>query len=495
MKRWRALPLLLVGLPWACGPDRDRGPIHRVYLDDEQPVAGETGGPGPGPGQGGSEGGGEAGAATVVPLVPPMVTAMMPKSGPYGTTIRITGEGLGSAARSGVRLLLGPEGERVLTPAATPEVLSWSENEIRFRFPFPYEGRVLVRTPLGDAIAGEFEPTWLPGPPLESVSEVTAIASVAHEAGTLAAVLDTGPPSLVTFDGTAWVETAIPTSSLREESIRLYTEAGDLRAFGLSIATSPVIVDLGPASDFAQNPSGVAVTTDFRVAGGVDGAAVWFRDVQWSRAVPAGGDWTVDKEMISDATNPQGKRRVAGATLDGSLYVGWGEDVGSFTDDRGVAKHRFYGATATSWAATTTSGSEVDDEISNLVMSDRGAGLVFMYCGTDEDPFDITASEKLCYTALLPGTAKTTMRESRQLRYAFGQPDQVALYCSPTHGLRLIPKLGGGGRTPGDLDKLAGDVVAWPCPNVVALEVDPDAAAVMMLEQEGVLYSPRPREP
>lgn len=494
MKRWRALPLLLAALPWACGPEGDRGPIHRVYLDDEQPVAGDTGGPGPGPGQGGSEGGGEAGAATTVPLVPPMVTAMVPKSGPYGTEVRITGEGLGSAARSGVRLLLGAAGERVLTPATTPEVVSWSEDEIRFRFPFPYEGRVLVRTPLGDAIAGEFEPTWLPGPTLESVSEVTAIASVAHEAGTLAAVLDTGPASLVTFDGADWVETAIPSNGLREESIRLYTEAGDLRAFGLSIATSPVIVDLGPAGDFDQNPSSVAVTTDFHVAGGVDGAAVWFRDGQWSRAVAAGGDWTIDKQMVPDGSNPQGKRHVASATLDGGLFVGWAEDVGSFTDDRGVAKHRLYGAAATNWGTTTTSGSELDDEISSLTMSDRGAGVVYTYCGTDADPFGITGNEKECYSALLGATAKTTMREGKHLRYAFGQPDQAALYCSPTHGLRLIPKLGGGGRAASDLDKLAGDVVAWPCANVVALEVDPDGTAVMLIEQEGVLYSPRVRE-
>jgi hypothetical protein len=430
----------------------------------------------------------------VVPLVPPMVTAMMPKAGPYGTEIRITGEGLGSAARSGVQLLIGADGERVLTPATTPEVVSWSESEIRFRFPFPFEGQVVVRTPLGDAIAGDFEPTWLPGPTFESVSEVAAIASVAHEAGTLAAVLDTGPASLVTFDGAEWTETAIPTSSLREPSIRLYTEAGELRAFGLSIATSPVIVDLGPASDFQQNPSSVAVTTDFHVAGGVDGAAVWFRDGLWSRAVPAGGDWSVDKEMVSNASNPQGKRHVASATLDGGLFLGWAEDVGSLTDDRGVAKHRLYSAMATNWAATTVSGSELDDEISNLVMSDRGAGVVYLYCGTDEDPFGITGNDKECYVALLPGTAKTTMREGKQLRYAFGNPDQVALYCSPTHGLRLIPKLGSGGRGPGDLDKLAGDVVAWPCPNVVALEVDPDGTAVMMVELEGQLYSPRVRE-
>lgn len=486
---------LVVALPWACGPDQDRGPIYKRDLARDDPAGGAGPAQGPNPNGAGREGGSEAGAPAAEPMVPPMVTGMMPLSGPYGTEIRIGGEGLGSASRSDVRLLLGVDGERVLTPASQPEVVSWSENEIRFRFPFPHQGRVLVRTPLGDAVAGEFEPTWLPGSSLESVSDVTAIASVAPEPGVLAAVLDTGPPGLVSFDGNEWRETAVPSSNLREPSIRLYTENGDLRAFGLSIATQPVIVDLGSAEDFAQAPSSVVVTTDFHVAGGVEGAAVWFRDGQWSRAVPSAGAWTIDKGPVSNASNPEGKRHVASATLDGSLLLGWAEDVGTFTDDLGVAKHRLLPSTSTTWAATATSGSELDDEISNLVMSDRGAGVVYKYCGTDADPFDLTDTDNLCYSALLPAGAKTTMPESNRLRYAFGPSSQLALYCSAKQGLRLVPKLGSGGRSTAELDTLAGDVVAWPCPNVVAVEVDPDGMPLIIVEQEGALFSPRPRVP
>jgi hypothetical protein len=497
MKRRRASSWswLLLSLPWACGPEQHGGPVYKRALERAAVVAGAGAGASPASNPAVAGGEGAAGAPVEPPLVPPMVTGMMPLSGPYGTEIRIQGEGLGSAARSDVRLLLGADGEGVLTPASAPEIVSWSENELRFRFPFPYEGSVVISTSLGDVAAGEFEPTWRPGPALESVSNVASIASVAHAPGALAVVLDTGPPGLVSCDGSEWAETAIPTSNLREASIRLYTEAGELRAFGLSIATQPVIVDLGPAEDFVPAPSSVIVTTNFHVAGGVEGAAVWFRDGQWSRAVPSAGAWSIDKGPLNDASNSQGKRHVASATLDGSLLLGWAEDVGTFTDDLGVAKHRLLPATSTTWAATATSGSELDDEISNLVMSDRGAGVVYKYCGTDADPFDLTDTDNLCYSALLPTGAKTTMPESNRLRYGFGPDAQIALYCSPKQGLRLIPKLGNGGKSTSELDTLAGDVVAWPCPNVVAVEVDPEGTPLIMVEQEGVLFSPRPRDP
>lgn len=490
MKRLR-VGLLVGCLSWggACGPSDDRGPVHHVYLDDApQPNAGaggETGAAG--------AAGEAAGAPPVEPLLAPAVTAMMPTSGAYGSELRIEGEGLGSAARPGVRLRLGADGAGELTPTSKPQVVSWSEGEIRFRFPFPFEGRVVVETPQGEAEAGEFEPTWAPGPPLDSVVNVASTAALASAPGVLAAVLNTGPPSLVVFDGAGWSSTAIPGKNLRADSIRLYLDGNALASFGLSTATAPEIVQLEPGSDFAQTPSGVKVTADYRLAGGVDGAAVWSRTGNnWTRARPTSGVWAVDKGPIADP-NPAGASHVAGALSDGTFFVGWGEDTGSALDDRGAAFHRRLLDSASAFEAKVRTGGEVDDAVSTITMTDRGGGLIVRYCGTDKDPFGATGNETLCYAALLPTGSKMTTNESAALRYAFGGEARVAAYCSPSQGLRLVPELGAGGTTPAKFDALAGDVVAWPCPKLLALEVDPDGQPLIMLEQDGQLYSPRPR--
>jgi len=488
---------LLVGcLSWggACGPSDDRGPVHRVYLDERPSPTAGAGGEAQATGAAG-EAGEAAGAAPVEPLLPPVVTAMMPTSGPYGSELRIEGEGLGSAARPGVRLRLGADGAGELTPTSKPEIISWSEAQIRFRFPFPYEGRVVVETPEGEADAGEFEPTWAPGTPLDSVAKVASTAALASAPGVLAAVLNTGPPSLVVFDGAAWTRTTIAGKNLRADSIRLYLEDNALASFGLSTATAPEIVGLDPDRDFAQIASGVKVTADYRVAGGTDGAVVWSRaGNNWSRARPTSGAWAVDKGPIADP-NPSGASHVAGALSDGTLFVGWGEDTGSALDDRGAAFHRRLLDGASAFEAKVRTGGDVDDAVSAITMSDRGGGLIVRYCGTDKDPLGATGNETLCYVALLPTGSKMTMNESASLRYAFGGEARVVAYCSSSQGLRFVPELGPGGATTAKLDALAGDVVAWPCPNIVALEVDPDGQPLILVEQDGQLYSPRPRVP
>lgn len=84
-------------------------------------------------------------------------------------------------------------------------------------------------------------------------------------------------------------------------------------------------------------------------------------------------------------------------------------------------------------------------------------------------------------------------KESTGLRYAFSGGVSVAAYCSASQGLRLVPELDASAVTAAKLEASAGDVVAWPCPNVIALEVDSDDQALLLLEQDGLLYSPRAR--
>jgi hypothetical protein len=494
VKRPLALPVLLsLGLYAACGPSEDQGPINRLYLDDGPSDAGRAGNGATG---GKSGVGGEAGAPAMVPPEPPgppSVSEMTPLSGAYGSLITIQGEWLGSAQREGVKLLIGADGQRELSPSSKPEIASWSESAITFRFPFPLEGKVVVETPEGTIEAGSFEPTYVPGPPLEAAEEVTSYGSIAHAPGVLSAIIATGTARLVSFDGEEWIDTTVSGTNLRRESLRLYAESNTLRAFGLSTATSPTIIELDPTDELSQASSGVKVTSDYVVAGGVDGATLWSRSTNaWTRYRPQDGVWTQDKGPIADP-NPNGPDHVAGATSDGALYIGWSEDTGSITDDRGAPAHRFLAPTASAFAAKLRTGNEMDDEISSFTLSDRGRGLVATYCGTDEDPFNLSGNNYLCFAALLPATAKATLRETSSLRYGFGAESQVAAYCSASLGLRLLPAVGAGSTQASALDKIGGDVIAWPCPRVVAIEVDPDGEPLVLLEQEGKLYSPRPR--
>lgn len=469
----------------ACGPSDERGPVQRVYLEEPEPVSN---------GNAGNGNGGEAGAPTPPePPMPPAVTALMPLSGPYGTEVRIDGTWLGSAARPGVSLRLGADGAGELTPSSRPEVLSWTETQIRFRFPFPYVGRILVKTPEGEVEAGEFVPTWLPGEPLKSLSGVISTASIASAPGVLAALLDTGPPSLVVFDGTSWTSAKLVAKNLRADSVRLYLDGDVLSAFGLSTATAPEILALDPADGFAQTPSGVKLTSDYRVAGGPNGASVWARTGDtWKRARPNGGVWAVDKGPIADP-NPSGESHAAGTTSDGSLFVSWGEDTGTTFDDRGSAFHQRLPADAAAFEGKVKSGGNVDDAVSSVTLSDRGSGLLLRYCGTDKDPFGVTGNDTLCYTALLPAGTKMTVSEDATRRYAFGPDGEAVAYCNENQGIRLAPTLGTGDADRAKLDALAADVVAWPCANVLALEIDPDGEPLLMLELAGKLYSPRPR--
>ena len=163
-------------------------------------------------------------------------------------------------------------------------------------------------------------------------------------------------------------------------------------------------------------------------------------------------------------------------------------------DDWGEVWHSVHLPGVSGFAPGAKIGSNMDDSISDILMSDRGTGVVTQYCGDNEDPLGITANGKLCYTALLPTGAKTTYPEFASLRYGFaadGSP--VMAYCSGTEGTRLIPDVAAGGTSGAQLDALAGDIVAWPCVNVVALEVDPDGTAQLVIEQAGQLYSPRAR--
>jgi hypothetical protein len=421
---------------------------------------------------------------------------MSPLSGPYGTTIRIQGEDLGQKSRDGVSITIGDEDGVVLDPTSTPEIVSWSESEISLRFPFPLpKATITVSTPEGTAVAGEFSPTWVPGPGYEIPEGTKSLASIASAPSSIAAVVDTGPPTYVAFDGEALETREVSASNLRLETLRLYRDADGLAAFALSTATSPEIMALDAQGDFASTPTSVEITGERVLAGGREGASVWFRDGnEWSRARPSAGGWSIDKTGITDPM-PSGAKHTAGTASDGSLYIAWAEDTGDTLDDRGAAFFRRLTPDADSFLGKTRVGNDVDDSVSSLSLDPRGAGLVARYCGTDIDPLGATDKDVLCYGALMPSGIRQTLKESASLRYGFHGLEPAVAYCSPSRGVRLVLDIGSGAKSVGELDQLAGEIVAWPCGAIIAVEVDEDGEPLVILEHDGALYSPRPLVP
>ena len=477
----------LVALAFAaCAPDDPSGVTHRFDLPDASDKSSEGG-------ASGNDGtGGEAGSPIQVePPGPPVVTSMSPLTGAYGTTIRIQGEDLGSLARDGVSLRLG-DGV-VLDPKSKPEIVSWSESKIVLRYPFPSaKSEITVSTPEGSAVAGEFSPTWVPGQSYEIPDGTKSLASIAIASSTIAAVVDTGPPTYVEFDGEAVEAREISAANVRLETLRLYRDDDGLAGFALSTATDAEIMALDAQGDFAATPTSVEVTAERVLAGGREGASVWFRDGNaWSRARPGASGWAIDKTGITDPM-PSGSKHTAGTASDGSLYIAWAEDTGDTLDDRGAAFFRRLTPDATSFLGKTRVGSDVDDSVSSLTLAPRGAGLVARYCGTDVDPLGATDKDVICYGALMPSGVRQTLKESASVRYAFQGIDPAVAYCSPTLGVRVVRDIGSGAKSVAELDQLAGEIVAWPCGAVVAVEVDEDAEPLVILEHQGALYSPRP---
>jgi hypothetical protein len=486
--KFRTAPLLVLLV--ACGPDEHSGQTRAIDLPDGPEPSGGSGGSA-GEGAGGDAG---AGAVIVVPAGPPEISAMMPLSGPYGTEVRVQGENFGSAAAEGALLTLGSGASRELDPGSAPEIVSWNDTEIVFRFPFPLSGAVVVTTSQGTADAGDFEPSWIPGASLEAPEGVAAVSSIAPAPGTISAVLDTGPPMFVEFDGEAWSSSEISDGALRAETVRLYLEGSTLSAFALSAATSHEIIALDPADAFAATPSGVDATSIYTISGGHNGASVWFRETNsWSRARPAAGVWAVDKGPIADP-NPSGSRHTQGTTDNGALFIGWAESTGDTLDDLGAVFIRQLPPESTTFNAKARSGIDVDDSVSSFTITPRGSAMVTRYCGTDKDPLGVTDDDLLCYAGLTPVGVQSTVKESATLRYGFHGNDPIAAYCSQSQGTRLVTGVGNG-TSVAALDALPGEIVAWPCAPIVAIEADEDGELLVILEHDGALYSPRPRVP
>lgn len=439
---------------------------------------------------GGAGGDGLGGAAEVDASYPePTIDSMDPPSGAYGTTVTIHGAGLGNPRLAGFVLALGKQGEVELSPRDKQSVVSWTDEEIVFRFPFPAEGTVALESPKGAVVVGEFEPTWHIAQEIELAPAATVLASISPEPGRIEMLFDTTPLTLLDVGPDGVVEHAVIAPGVDPNSLRLYLSAGVVHAIGVSSGADPVLVPLlNQADDLVAKPTTIKLgATEFAVAGGSGGAAVWMRQADgWHRARPTGATWKLDKGPIAEP-NANAPDRASGATSDGSLYVAHSVDTGNFLDDMEAAYMARLTPTGTKFSADAVAGSSVDDYVSELTLRSHGDGLVVRTCGSDVDPFALSGTDHYCYDALhapsgahlfgVPVDVKSTL-------HAFTNQRAVATYCSGD-GTWLI-------RTDTDVEETPGmpigEPVLFPCPEGLALEISGAADYVPVIRWADKTY-------
>jgi hypothetical protein len=404
----------------------------------------------------------------------PQIDSMDPTSGPYGTPVTIKGVGLGNAALAGFTLAVGNQGEVTLNPQDKASVVSWTDEEIVFRYPFPAEGGVSLEGPKGDAIAGEFQPTWHVGLEISQAPAVTVLASISPAANHIVMLYDTMPLSLVDVGPDGVVEHSVTAPGVDPNSVRLYLNATKkVEGIGVSSDAVPVLVHLQNANDdlVAKATTIQLQATEHGVAGGSEGAAVWMRRAAgWFRARPGASGWAQDKGPIADP-NPNAPNRTSGVSSDGSLYVAWSVDSGNFLDDMEAGQMQQLAPTATQFSASKRAGNSVDDYVTGLSLQSSGDGLVVTTCGSDVDPFALSGTDHYCFDSLhAPSGAHlfgVTMAKTSSA-HAFTHERAVAAYCSGD-GSWMIQTDADLETTPG---AALGEVVLFPCPEAIALEVN-----------------------
>jgi hypothetical protein len=425
---------------------------------------------------GGGDGSGDGGSAVPAGYPAPTIDSMEPSSGPYGSLVTIKGSGLGNPDLAGFTLAVGNQGEVELGPNSEPAVISWTDDEIVFRYPFPAEGAVSLEGPKGSALAGEFNPSWHIAREVEQAPAATAIASISQTPGHISILFDTMPLTLLDIGPDGTVEHAVTATDVETTSLRLYLNgSGKIEGVGVSTGPDPSIVQLqNQDDDLVAVPTAIKLmATEYAVAGGSEGAAVWMRRSDgWRRARWSAGAWKLDKGPIADP-DPSAPDRTSGATSDGSLYIAYSVDAGTgfpLYDDMEAPRLKRLAPTGSAFGGAESAGGAVDDYITSLVLRSSGDGLVIRVCGSDTDPFGLSGTDYYCFDSLRAPSGAGISRvavDAKASAHAFTHERAVAAYCT-SDGSWLI-------RTDADVpstpDVPAGEVVLFPCPEAIALEV------------------------
>lgn len=432
--------------------------------------------------------GGSGGTEAPYPAL--KIESMEPTSGPYGTVVTIKGEGLGNPQMEGFVLALGNQGQVELTPADEHAVVSWTDDEIQFRYPFPAEGSVALEAPNGAEVAGEFQPTWHIGQELNKAPAATVLASIRPTPDHIAMLFDTMPPSLLDVGPDGVVEHAVTADDVEPASLRLYLNAQKrIEGVGVSNGAAPVIVHLqNQDDDLVAKPTTLKLdATEYGVAGGSEGAAVWMRRTGgWFRARPSGVTWAQDKGPIAEAHEAD-PDRASGATSDGSLYVAWSVDTGNFLDDMEAARMAKVTPTGTKFEGAAVASSSVDDYVTELSLKSSGDGLVVKTCGSDIDPFGLSGTSYYCFASLHAPSGASLLQvplNEKATAYAFTHERAVVAYCASDESwlIRTDADVAATPETP------IGESVLFPCPEAVALEVNGEGDYLPVVRYAGKTY-------
>lgn len=446
------------------------------------------------PPEGGADTVAQGGSGEIPDTYPePTIETMDPVSGVYGTLVTIKGRGLGNPSLDGFTLALGNQGEVTLTPQDQTHVMSWTDEEIIFRFPFPAQGAVALEAPKGAAMAGNFEPTWRVAQEIEKAPAAVVLASISPAKGRIEMLFNTTPLTLLDVGPTGVTEHAVTADGVDPSSIRLFLNAAKkLEGVAVSTDAAPVIVALQNMNDdlVAKATAIKLQATEFGVAGGAEGAAVWMRRAGgWFRARPgAGGAWAQDKGPIADP-NPNGPDRASGLSSDGSLYVAWSVDTGNFLDDMEAGHMKQLLPTGATFGAEKAAGGSVDDYVTSLTLTSSGDGLVVRTCGSDVDPFGLSGTDYYCYDALHAPSGAHLFGipvDKSSVVHAFTHESAVATYCTSDKSWII--------RTDTDVEATPGsgvpigESVLYPCPEAVALEVSGSGDFLPVVRWAGKTY-------
>jgi len=419
--------------------------------------------------------GGFAGSDSPVNHGPPVVEGFTPASGPWGIRISISGTELGSASRN-ASLTVGSD--LTLAPGDVG-IESWTESKIVLRVPFPHEGDVSIETPEGSTLAGRFTPSYEVVAEYPISNNVEVLASVSLEAGGIALALSTNPPSIVSYAGDSWQVEELAEAMLRPETLKLYgAEGGALAAVALSTQSPPELIAFSRESaGFVAQSTGVVATEQAWLAGGPDGAAVWYLASDgFYRARPVSGTWQVDNGPVANVAASE-KLTTAAATSDGALWLAWARETGTLLNDKGAPFARRYDGS--NLGKEFQCGDDLDDTIVMLDLRAHGRGLLVDYCGADANAVGVGPDQVECRTGVLLSTGsqtRSTTPESDTTKHAMDLTTRITASCDSSQGTLLN----------------AG-IWAWPCQNIAALEMDPEGAGVLVLRHDGMLKTLRPR--
>jgi hypothetical protein len=420
---------------------------------------------------------------------------MTPEVGPYGSLITIQGSFLGSPARAGVQLRIGSAPAFTIFANDEAFVESWTEDAIRFRYPFPADGAMVLETPQGVAAVGEFTSSWLTTVTASNAPTSSVIASISTSPQTLTLLFDSTPPVLLDLGPDGDVSHQVTLNGAVPSSVRLYLAGGAVEGIGVTAGADPELVHLrNVEGDLVGELTGIPLdATESALAGGPDGACAWLHKSDgWWRARPVLGEWSLDEGPHADVQTGSPNRAV-GAASDGSLYVAWSVDAGYLFDDMERPRLRRLDASSGMWSGESSAGGAVDDYITSLEVLDKGRGVVVRYCGSDSDPWGVSGTAYRCYDGLHTPAGASVAKVSVDVtasRHAFSASRAVAGYCDESNTFRL--------RTDTDTAPAPGapigEAIVYPCQQTVALEIDPDGDFVPVVRRGTTLYMLARRE-